>query len=190
MPTKDPKYNPWWAKILFDEFIAHFISKNDEEIARDVRESMVALAKKDCNGDSFGSLMVRIAEERIKKNREERGARGIEGGRPRNDGEPPHINVIKKKDQLVYGRHENVFLTQEQFNDICIKVGNINEANRLIDSLSSSLEDGKAQSKNHYATLLRWNDYRKMNTGKKNMAEIIQEEKERRVEMIRRFSKI
>lgn len=68
--------------------------------------------------------------------------------------------AVKKTDQLVWGQFENVFMTQKQHDDFCVHVGNVNEANKIIDSLSCKLEDGSFNSSNHYATLLHWANYR------------------------------
>ena len=68
---------------------------------------------------------------------------------------------VKNPDQLVWGQFENVFLTQEQHDDFCVHVGNVNEAKQIIDSLSCKLEDGSTNSSNHYATLMHWSNYRK-----------------------------
>jgi hypothetical protein len=70
-------------------------------------------------------------------------------------------NETKTPDQLVWGQFENVFLTQKQHDDFCVHVGNVNEANKIIDSLSCKLEDGSFNSSNHYATLMHWSNYRK-----------------------------
>lgn len=67
----------------------------------------------------------------------------------------------KAPDQLVWGQFENVFLTQKQHDDFCVLVGNVNEAKKIIDSLSCKLEDGSINSSNHYATLTHWANYRK-----------------------------
>ncbi len=82
----------------------------------------------------------------------------------RNDPEPPKPQVTEMKktpDQLVWGQFENVLLTQKQHDDFCVHVGNVNEANKIIDSLSCKLEDGSFNSSNHYATLMHWSNYRK-----------------------------
>lgn len=82
----------------------------------------------------------------------------------RNDPEQPKPQVTEMKkttDQLVWGQFENVFLTQKQHDDFCVHVGNVNEANKIIDSLSCKLEEGSFNSSNHYATLVYWANYRK-----------------------------
>ena len=82
----------------------------------------------------------------------------------KNDPEPqkPQATEMKKTpDQLVWGQFENVLLTQKQHDDFCVHVGNVNEAKQIIDSLSCKLEDGSINSSNHYATLMRWSNYRK-----------------------------
>lgn len=74
---------------------------------------------------------------------------------------PRSNNETKTPDQLVWGQFENVFLTQKQHDDFCVHVGNVNEAKKIIDSLSCKLEDGSFNSSNHYATLMHWSNYRK-----------------------------
>ena len=70
-------------------------------------------------------------------------------------------NETKTPDQLVWGQFENVFLTQEQFNELARNVGNLNKARELVENLSAGLADGSKESKNHYATLMHWSNYRK-----------------------------
>jgi hypothetical protein len=73
----------------------------------------------------------------------------------------PESDRTATNGQLVWGQFENVFLTQKQHDDFCVHVGNVNEANKIIDSLSCKLEDGSFNSSNHYATLMHWSNYRK-----------------------------
>lgn len=64
---------------------------------------------------------------------------------------------------LAYGgEFQNVKLTQEQYNQLGIRFGNLAELNRAIDSLSCKLENEeiKPVPKNHYAVLLKWASYR------------------------------
>lgn len=75
--------------------------------------------------------------------------------------------AVRKSDQLVWGQFENVFLTQKQHDDFCVHVGNVNEANKIIDSLSCKLADGTKTSNNHYATLVSWADWQKKNDAEK-----------------------
>ena len=73
----------------------------------------------------------------------------------------------KTPEQLVWGKFENVFLTQKQHDDFCVHVGNVNEANKIIDSLSCKLADGTKTSNNHFATLVSWADWQKKNDAEK-----------------------
>lgn len=76
----------FWSRVLFKDFIRHFRKMSPEQIAEDITESMDALDDLNPDGDSFGSLMVRWANERMN------GAfataareNGKKGGRPRKD---------------------------------------------------------------------------------------------------------
>jgi hypothetical protein len=73
----------------------------------------------------------------------------------------PESDRTATNGQLVWGQFENVLLTQKQHDDFCVHVGNVNEAKKIIDSLSCKLEDGSFNSSNHYATLMYWANYRK-----------------------------
>ncbi len=74
----------WWARVVFREFSAHFIEKSDEEIVRDIRASLVALAKLDDSGSSIGAAMVSIAKSRLQGAAVRAAqANGRKGGRPR-----------------------------------------------------------------------------------------------------------
>ena len=69
--------------------------------------------------------------------------------------------AVKKPGQVVWGSFENVYLSQDEFNDLALLVGNLNDTREMIDSLSAKLEDGSITSMNHYATLVYWANYRK-----------------------------
>lgn len=56
---------PWWVKITFDDFCSHYFAKSDEEIVKDVRNSVKALLEKNPEGSSFGARMVRDASQRL-----------------------------------------------------------------------------------------------------------------------------
>lgn len=78
----------FWSRVLFKDFIRHFRKMSPEQIAEDITESMDALDDLNPDGDSFGSLMVRWANERMN------GAfataareNGKKGGRPRKNPE-------------------------------------------------------------------------------------------------------
>lgn len=69
--------------------------------------------------------------------------------------------AVKKPGQEVWGTFENVYLSQDEYNDIMHIVGNLNSTREMVDSFSSKLEDGSVTSANHYATLVNWANYRK-----------------------------
>lgn len=69
--------------------------------------------------------------------------------------------AVKKNGQVVWGTFENVYLSQDEFNDLALLVGNLNDTREMIESLSAKLEDGSITSANHYATLVYWANYRK-----------------------------
>ena len=58
------------------------------------------------------------------------------------------------------GEFGNVRLTQEQYNELGIRFGNLAKLNRAIDSLSCQIENGEKNPKNHYAELVKWASYR------------------------------
>lgn len=73
----------------------------------------------------------------------------------------PESDRTATNGQLVWGQFENVFLSQEEFNELARNVGNLNKARELVESLSAGLADGSKESKNHFATLTHWANYRK-----------------------------
>ena len=74
----------FWAKVLFREYLAHYIAMNDAEIVNDVKKSIIALTKLSETGESFGAKMVKWANERIDSNAAKASAaNGAKGGRPR-----------------------------------------------------------------------------------------------------------
>ena len=60
-----------------------------------------------------------------------------------------------------FGKFGNVYITDDEYADLGLAVGNQNELNAIIDALGASLEDGSRTSTNHYATLTKWVQYRK-----------------------------
>lgn len=69
--------------------------------------------------------------------------------------------AVKKPEQVVWGKFENVYLSQDEYNELARLLGNLNTAREMVDSLSAKLEDGSTTSSNHYATLVYWANYRK-----------------------------
>ena len=74
----------FWSRVLFKDFIRHFRKMTPEQVAEDIAASMDTLDDLNPDGDSFGSLMVRWANDRMN------GAfataareNGKKGGRPR-----------------------------------------------------------------------------------------------------------
>ncbi len=60
-----------------------------------------------------------------------------------------------------FGKFGNVYLTDDEYAELGLAVGNQNELNAIIDAFGASLEDGSRTSMNHYATLTKWVQYRK-----------------------------
>ena len=86
----------FWTKVLWSRFIKHFRKLTDEQIIKDIHESMDALEDNDASGDSFGAKMVAWANER----RNDKAAvasreNGNLGGRPKKntEGAPNGNNV-------------------------------------------------------------------------------------------------
>lgn len=74
----------FWCKVFFKEYIKHYRKMTDEQIVKDVRQSMDDLEDLVDNTDSFGSQMVRWSIERAEQPfataaREN----GKKGGRPK-----------------------------------------------------------------------------------------------------------
>lgn len=74
---------------------------------------------------------------------------------------PAPKTAVKKPGQVVWGTFENVYLSQDEYNEIMHIVGNLNATREMVDSFSAKLEDGSVTSANHYATLTNWANYRK-----------------------------
>ena len=60
-----------------------------------------------------------------------------------------------------FGKFGNVYLTDDEYAELGLAIGNQNELNAIIDTFGASLEDGSRVSSNHYATLTKWVQYRK-----------------------------
>lgn len=78
----------FWTRVLWSRFIKHFRKLTDEQIIKDIHESMDALEDNDASGNSFGAKMVAWTNER----RNEKAAiasreNGNLGGRPKKNTE-------------------------------------------------------------------------------------------------------
>ena len=162
----------WWDNVKFRDFCAHFINMTPEEIAADIKESLVKLIQLDDSGDSFGAMMVKNAKLRQGSPRSEASRQnGIKGGRPRKDKEStagattsdvkPEASRQVRQGTKPFGKFGNVYITDDEYAELGLAVGNQNELNAIIDALGASLEDGSRTSTNHYATLTKWVQYRK-----------------------------
>ncbi len=84
------EWNKFWCRVLFKEFIRHFRKLNDEQIVRDIRQSMDDLEDMVYDTDTFGSQMVRWANERAEEPAAiARRENGKKGGRPRKNPSGP-----------------------------------------------------------------------------------------------------
>lgn len=76
------KNDRFWAKVLFREFIKHYRKMTDEQIVKDVRQSMDDLDDLVDDTDTFGSKMVRWSIGRAEQY-PMAAENGKKGGRPR-----------------------------------------------------------------------------------------------------------
>lgn len=97
--------------------------------------------------------------------------------------------AVKKPGQVVWGTFENVYLSQDEYNEIMHIVGNLNSTREMVDSFSAKLEDGSVTSANHYATLTNWANYRKSQAEEKEKGKETFAEREgrRQVEQLKKY---
>lgn len=152
--------NLFSVDIKFKDVIRHFRKMNREQIADDIEKTLDDLENLELDGDSFGSLLVRTAFNAREKRRAETAEFGKLGGRPKKSKskstEVVPVNGSKRNDQLIWGRFENVYLSQDEFNTLAKDFGNLNFLKDTIEAFSASLADGHTTSNNHFATLTRW----------------------------------
>lgn len=79
---------------------------------------------------------------------------------------PPEANspkpeAARRPGTKPFGKFGNVYLTDDEYAELGLAVGNQKDLNMIIDALGASLEDGSRVSSNHYATLTKWVQYRK-----------------------------
>lgn len=90
----------FWCKVFFKEYIKHYRKMTDEQIVKDVRQSMDDLEDLVDSSDSFGSQMVRWSIERAEQPfataaREN----GKKGGRPRKNQDTTADGDIREDSQ-------------------------------------------------------------------------------------------
>lgn len=152
----DAEFGRWVKKAFDDMSIGCVLDDTDPRIRAIYTEAF----------DRMEYEYKRKKEWEERKNKEIAGTEKIEEPKPL----PRQVqssNETKTTDQLVWGQFENVFLTQKQHDDFCVHVGNVNEAKKIIDSLSCKLADGTKTSNNHFATLISWADWQKKNDAEK-----------------------
>lgn len=97
----------FWTRVLWSRFIKHFRKLTDEQIIKDIHESMDALEDNDASGDSFGAKMVAWTNER----RNEKAAiasreNGNLGGRPRKNQDTTADGDIREDSlNMTHGRN-------------------------------------------------------------------------------------
>lgn len=95
----------FWAKVLFREFIGHYVDMSDKERAEDIKKSISALIRLDPSGTSFGAYMVQLAGDRMaERSAEASRANGSLGGRPRKQPSGP---MPKNKDVVIDFANDN-----------------------------------------------------------------------------------
>ena len=159
----------FWAKVLFRDFIRHYRKMTPEERAEDIEKSMDALEDLDETGSSFGSKMVFWSTHRA-ENYPQASENGKKGGRPKKSEKTKQPEETAQKPEAAsqvrpgtkpFGKFGNVYITDDEYAELGLAVGNQNELNTIIDTFGASLEDGSRVSSNHYATLTKWVQYRK-----------------------------
>ncbi len=172
----------FWCRVFFKAFIKHFRKMSDEEIVKDIRQSMDDLEDLVGDTDTFGSQMVRWANGRADEPfataaREN----GKKGGRPRKDKEstadvptredgkfkPDSGNAgnlesaTSAKHSLAYaGKNGLVRLTDDEYALLLQELGNKRKADRLIDDLDYKLAEGATFRQPHLHVLTHWQSYR------------------------------
>lgn len=208
----------FWAKVFFRDFIKHYRKMTPEQIVEDVEKSMDDLENLEESGTSFGAKMIRASIGRA-ENYPQASENGKKGGRPRKnplpeenaepDAEqskaqprtpekataapaapaPAPKAAVKKPGQIVWGTFANVYLSQDEYNEILHIVGNLNSMREMVDSFSAKLEDGSVTSANHYATLTNWANWRKKADEEKEKGKETFTEREgrRQVEQLKKY---
>lgn len=102
---------------------------------------------------------------------------------------PAPKTAVKKPGQEVWGTFANVYLSQDEYNEILHLVGNLNSTREMVDSLSAKLEDGSTTSANHFATLTYWANWRKKADEEKEKGKETFTEREgrRQVEQLKKY---
>lgn len=80
---------------------------------------------------------------------------------PEENGPKPEASSQVRQGTKPFGKFGNVYITDDEYAELGLAVGNQNDLNMIIDALGASLEDGSRVSSNHYATLTKWVQYRK-----------------------------
>lgn len=170
----DAEFGRWVKKAFDDMSIGCVLDDTDPRIRAIYTEAF----------DRMEYEYKRKKEWEERKNKENAETEKIDEPKPL----PRSNNETKTPDQLVWGQFENVFLTQKQHDDFCVHVGNVNEAKKIIDSLSCKIADGTKTSINHYATLISWADWQKKKDSEKEQGRETYAERDgrRQIEQLRK----
>ena len=163
----------FWCRVFFKAFIKHFRKMSDEEIVKDIRQSMDDLEDLVGDTDTFGSQMVRwangradepfatAARENGKKGGRPRKDKEITAGAPtREDGEDRKSATPAKPSLAYAGKNGLVRLTDDEYALLLQELGNKRKADRLIDDLDYKLAEGATFRQPHLHVLTHWQSYR------------------------------
>ena len=163
----------FWCRVFFKAFIKHFRKMSDEEIVKDIRQSMDDLEDLVGDTDTFGSQMVRwangradepfatAARENGKKGGRPRKDKEITAGAPtREDGEDRKSATPAKPSLAYAGKNGLVRLTDDEYALLLQELGNKRKADRLIDDLDYKLAEGASFRQPHLHVLTHWQSYR------------------------------
>lgn len=145
-------------------------SMNDEELGRWIRKAFDDMSI-GCDGKDVDPRVLAVYQDasgrmKARQNAQLRFRESRKAGTSANRESTTSVSTevldaVKRDDQLIYGHFENVFLSQAEFNELANMLGNINDLNSMIEDFSAALSDGTRHSRNHFATLSYWINYRR-----------------------------
>lgn len=156
--VKEAKWVKLWVSnlaVINDRFRDDDGRIDFEALGREEYAFRMALIRKDFSKSERAAEAWNEAQDRWSAASEN----GRKGGRPKKNRED-ELKPASVPGAKAFGRFGNVMLTDDQFGEFARKVGNLDKANAIVDSLSASLADGSVKSDNHLATLTKWAQYR------------------------------
>ena len=150
----DEEWGRWSKNALNDLSIGCVKKDTDPRV-------IAVFEKAKCNMDKEYQRKSKWYQNHVANDKQEKEQKPNETQPKPHEENSPKPEAARRQGTKPFGKFGNVYITDDEYAELGLAVGNQNELNAIIDTFGASLEDGSRTSTNHYATLTKWVQYRK-----------------------------